>query len=255
MKRPRGIFLAAAAAALLAFAANASYEVPVLMYHRIDSPVDGSTVVTPENFERQMEFLRVHRYNVMPLAELADRLREGRPIPPKTVVLTFDDGTIDNFTNAFPVLKKLGFPATVFMITENIDREGWLAAEDLRILDQSGVTIGSHTATHAFLPKTDPARIETELDESRRKIEKILGHSVELFSYPAGGVTRTARSMVQRSGFDAAVTTNYGRVRHDPLALHRIKISDARGDLFSFWAKTSGFYHVGKKRAPIAEGS
>lgn len=244
------VILTAALVCGLIVAADGAREIPVLMYHRVDTGGgDSGLFVTPETFERQMEFLKVHRYRVVPLADLVRDLKAGRRIPQKTVAITFDDGNDDNFKNAFPVLRKLNLPATIFMITGNIGREGWLTEEDLRILDQSGITIGSHTIGHAFLPDviSDEA-LTREIGESKRRLEEILGHPVTLFSYPAGGFTERSRRRVIEAGYEGAVTTNHGKGRHDPYALHRIKVKDAGGNLFSFWAKTTGLYHLGKKR-------
>lgn len=229
-----------------------NYAVPVLMYHHVGSPVDEQGLnVSVEIFETQMEFLKVHRYNVMSLSYLIELIKTGKPIPPKTVAITFDDGNLDNFKYAFPILKKMKFPATIFMITANINKEGWLSEEDLKILRESNIAIGSHTVTHAFLPNLKMEEVVTELRESKKKLEKTLFYPVTLFSYPAGGVTKEVKSLVEREGYAGAVTTNYGRTRHDPYALHRIKITEGRGSLFSFWVKVSGLYHLGKKRIEI----
>lgn len=252
MRIPKRFLIAAGSAAFCFYIAYTHYEVPVLMYHHVDIPeVPSALHVTPETFERQMEFLKNHHYRVISLVELAHRLRSGGNIPLKTVVITFDDGNLDNFTLAFPVLKKMGFPATVFMITSNISREGWLSEEDLKILDASGVEVGSHTLNHAFLPILGVDQALTEIRDSKKRLEEILGHDIVLFSYPAGGYDNHVRSLVEREDYRAAVTTNYGRRRHDPLAIHRIRVSEAGGNLFNFWLKTTGFYHVGKKRVEV----
>jgi peptidoglycan/xylan/chitin deacetylase (PgdA/CDA1 family) len=233
------------------------YQVPILMYHCIGKAGDSSSspsglYVSVENFERQMEFLKVHRYNVVPLATVIEAVKRGERLPTKTVTITFDDGTMDNIDKAFPVLKKMDFPATIFMITSNIDREGWLTREDLRLLDESGVTIGSHTVTHAFLPKiTTDAEILTEVRDSKKMLEKILGRPVTLFSYPAGGFTKRSKEIVAEQGYEGAVTTNHGFATDDPFALHRIKIKNSGGSLFNFWIKTSGLYHLGRRRVPV----
>jgi peptidoglycan/xylan/chitin deacetylase (PgdA/CDA1 family) len=195
-----------------------------------------------------MEFLKIHRYRVLPLEELVRLIRSGGALPPNAVAITFDDGNLDNFNNAFPVLKRMNFPATIFMITANIGKKDSLSEEDLKILDESGVTIGSHTVHHAFLPKLKREDALLELEKSKETLEKILERPVTMFSYPAGGLTAETLALVARAGYLGAVTTNYGRGRHDPLALHRIKVSEAGGNLFDFWAKTSGFYHLGKRR-------
>ncbi|MGH7197413.1 MAG: polysaccharide deacetylase family protein, partial [Candidatus Omnitrophota bacterium] len=231
---------------------RANYEVPVLMYHNVGETKEKSSLnVTPETFERQMEFLKLHRYNVVPLADLLEMLKAKKKVPTKTVAITFDDGFLDNIQHAFPVLRTMNFPATIFMITRNINEKGWLSEEDLRILDESGVAIGSHTVNHAYLPdlKTDDAVFE--LEESKKKLEKILHHPVALFSYPAGGFNGYTRALVIDQGYAGAVTTNRGLTKHDPYALHRVKISEGNGSLFNFWIKVSGLYHLGKKRIRV----
>jgi len=249
MKKVFAVFVAAVALVVAGLSAeSAFYETPVLMYHLVDEPVKESSVyVRPDSFERQMEFLKLHRYRVVPLEELLADIQMGRKIPAKTVAITFDDGTIDNFTNAFPVLRKMHFPATIFMITSNIGRPGWLSEEDLKILSESGVTIGSHTVNHAFLPELSPEEVRFELTASKKRLEDLLGHEVRLFSYPAGGVTPAIEQAVKDAGYAGAVTTNYGSVRNDPYAMHRVKVSDSSRNLFRFWTKVSGFARAGKK--------
>ncbi len=249
MKKLFAVLAAAVVLFVSAIAAkDAFYEVPILMYHLIDEPAKGSSIyVGVDSFERQMEFLKLHRYHVVPLESLAEDIKSGKKIPWKTVAITFDDGTLDNFTNAFPILRKMGFPATIFMITSNIGRPGWLGEEDLRILDSSGITIGSHTMSHAFLPELSAEEVRTELTGSKEKLEALLGHEVKLFSYPAGGVTPEVEEAVKEAGYTAAVTTNYGTLRGDPLMLRRVKVSDSSRNLFRFWSKVSGFARAGKK--------
>lgn len=247
----------AAAALVLLFllAVRGLSEPPVLMYHRVNEPGNESEItVRPENFEKQMEFLKLHRYRVVPLETLVEALKRGKGVPSKTVAITFDDGTLDNIRHAFPVLRQMGFPATVFMITDNIGRPGWLSEEDLKVLDDGKVSIGSHTAHHAFLPELSPSEAERELTESKKRLESILGHEVTLFSYPAGGTTPQVEELVKKAGYAGAVTTNYASERRDPYAIRRIKIGDAGGNLFNFWAKTSGLYSLGKKRVRYRPG-
>lgn len=226
------------------------YEVPILMYHRVDYPDRESPglYVTPQTFEKQMQFLKAHNYRVLPLKEVVRMIKNKERVPLNTVVITFDDGYLDNFTNAFPVLKKLEFPATIFMISNNIGKDGWLAEEDLRILDEAGIAIESHTANHAFLPEiSDDEQVE-ELVRSKQRLEEVLGRPVTLFSYPAGGCTLDLAAKVESAGYEGAVTTNYSKKRHDPYRLHRVKVGESRGNLFNFWAKTTGLYQLGKRR-------
>ena len=227
---------------------KSQYALPILMYHHVGEPRDLSGLnVSAETFERQMEFLKIHHIHVLSLEEVARRVRMHEALPMNAVVITFDDGYLDNIENAFPILKKMGFPATIFMITENIGRPGWLSDEDLRILDESGISIGSHTVHHAYLPDLIGDQISKELRDSKQTLEAILGRPVTLLSYPAGGWNPAARQAADDAGYLGAVTTNHGKGPADFLALWRVKISEGRGSLFNFWIKTSGFYHLGKK--------
>ncbi len=230
---------------------QANYEVPVLMYHRVGHSEKANMNVSLAAFERQMEFLKIHGYHVIPLEELFRLFKSKQPVPPKTVVITFDDGFDDNFENAFPVLRRLNLPATVFMITDNIGQPGWLDEEDLKILDSSEVAIGSHTKSHMHLPDHTAEDIEHDIVGSKKRLESILGHPVTLFSYPGGGFTEEAKKIVEDAGFSGAVTTNWGTAKADPYSVRRIKITDRAGNLFNFWIKLSGLYHLGKKRIPV----
>ncbi len=238
---------------------QAAYEVPVLMYHHVDyNPERSSIYVSPETFEQQMEFLKVHRYHVASLDEVMSALKTGKRLPPNTVAITFDDGHLDNIQNAYPVLKKMGFPATIFMITGNIGREDWLSEEDLKIMSDMGIDIGSHTESHKYLPNVrNNEQIDWELVQSKARLEGILGKPVKYFSYPAGGLRSDIEEMTRRAGYEGAVTTNYSARRHDPYALRRIKITESTGGLFSFWLKTSGLYSLSRKKVqaqPITNG-
>ena len=90
-----------------------NYTVPILMYHYINDqePLKSRLGVSPKAFERQMRFLKEHRYNVLPFEELVNIVRERKKFPPRTVAITFDDGYLDNFTAAYPILKRYGIPA------------------------------------------------------------------------------------------------------------------------------------------------
>ncbi|MDD5771469.1 MAG: polysaccharide deacetylase family protein, partial [Candidatus Omnitrophica bacterium] len=115
------LFIAASLACLASI-----YQPPVLMYHSVNpksDPVLYRLIVTPEAFAKQMEFLKRHNYNVVPLETIGRLLVENKKVPFKTVAITFDDGYEDNYTYAYPVLKKMGFPATIFVIYDEVGRK------------------------------------------------------------------------------------------------------------------------------------
>lgn len=224
---------------------SGAYLTPILMYHHIDNrSQEWKLSVSPESFARQMEFLKAHRYRVMPLSEYIELLKTGKKIPKKSVVITFDDGYDDNFTNAFPVLKKMGFPATIFVQVDGIDREGYMASEDLLILMENGIEIGSNTTHHSWLPDLKGAELEQEIAGSKAFLERKFDDPVTLFAYPGGGFTREARQRVVEAGYEGAVVTHPGPgyPNRDPFALKRIRIARSADHLLVFWLKVSGFY-------------
>ena len=164
------------------------------------------------------------------------------------VSLTFDDGDPSHLDVAIPEMDRRKVRGTFFVITARMGNvEPWKQAA------AAGHEIGSHTANHAFLPSLDSAVAENELKTSKKRLEEILGHPVTLFSYPAGGFTSRIRALVEEVGYIGAVTTNHGKEKKDPYALHRVKMSESGGSLFNFWAKISGLYQTGKKRAVAAD--
>ena len=103
-----------------------NYVVPILMYHSVDpNAVPGNRLAVSVNtFERQMRFLKDRHYNVVPLYVIASLVKDRRKIPPKTIAITFDDGYKDNYTYAFPILKKYNLPATMFIIVNEVGKIG-----------------------------------------------------------------------------------------------------------------------------------
>ena len=221
------------------------YVVPVIMYHRID---DGASVsklsVSPESFKRHMSFLERHNYNVVKLEELPDLIRKGR-IPYKTIAITFDDGYENNYTNAYPVLKDLSLPATIFINPALIGRGGFLSWDEVVEMSESDViSIGSHTMSHAYLPDLPEQKLDTEIFDSKRAIESHIRKKVTSFSYPLGAFNDHIKNKVIKAGYKIAVATNPGKdySRHDIFAMKRLRISRTSDNLFVFWIETSGFY-------------
>lgn len=249
MKRMRLIKIACIATALAAAGIvflNSIYRVPVLMYHSIDGRHKETKLsVSPESFERQMAFLRTHRYNVVGLDTVARYLQKKEPIPPKTVAITFDDGFYNNYQYAYPILKKYGIPATVFMITDNIGKPGWLGMAELKEMADSGlITVGSHTVSHPWLPSLGTKALTRELVQSKETLERALGKEVDDLCYPMGAHDDRVERLSAQSGYHCAVATNPGKraPSDDIFAIKRIKISRTSDNLFVFWLETSGYY-------------
>jgi peptidoglycan/xylan/chitin deacetylase (PgdA/CDA1 family) len=213
--------------------------VPILMYHRIDRLRPGlpaitrSLTVTPADFAAQMRWLRVHGFHAITQQQLFAALEQGKRLPRKPVVITFDDGYRDVLANAAPLLARLGMPATAYVITGRISGSdvSFLSWAQLKALEKDGVEIGSHTVTHAELPRlTDPAALQ-ELIQSRLALERHLGHPVQWFAYPAGRFDGRTETLVHQAGYVLAVTTEPGSAQSasKPFALHRYEVLDTTG--------------------------
>jgi len=210
-------------------------KVPILTYHSIDK--SGSVISTaPEVFRRQMQYLSENGYKAVTLNEFISSLSEDKTPFLKTVVLTFDDGFQNFFSEAFPVLEEYGFRATVFLVTEFCGKNNdWagnppelpsskvLSWEEIRQLHGLGIEFGGHSRTHPDLTKVSDSRVESEIVESKAVIENALGGEVTTFAYPFGKFNPDVKQTVEKS-YKAAVSTNLGKVRagSDLFSLERV---------------------------------
>ncbi len=261
-KNQKRTVIAVAIAAAAVFTVNYfrhNYVVPVLMYHSVkqEVPAGNRLIVSSAAFDRQMEFLKRNHYNVVPLEEVVRLVKGKQAVPARTVVITFDDGYADNYSVAFPVLKKYGIPATIFIIVNEVGRPGMLTWEQIRIMRDSGlISFGSHTLNHPYLVDvTSLEELKKELIGSRRVLEEKLGRPVNTFCYPGGGFNQRVRQAVIDAGYTAAVASNPGKrfANDDLFALKRLRISENAANLFVFWVESSGYYNLmreskGKKK-------
>lgn len=224
-------------------AARARVTVPVLMYHRV-APMSTATnstsyglTVTPAQFRQQMGWLKRNGYTAVSQAELFRAIQDGAALPRRPVLITVDDGYVDAVTSMLPVLEPLGWPATFFIITGRIGERAFLDAGQLKRLDRAGMDIGSHTVDHLELPSLDEASRMQQLRTSRSALEKLLGHPVRWFCYPAGRNDTASAASVAKAGYLLGYTTEGGSVlRADALTqLPRVRVSGGQS-LSSFAA-------------------
>lgn len=226
------------------------YVVPVLMYHNIAQNADQrADTVTPKNFEWQMAFLKKQGYHVLTLAELSEGIRQGKKFPRNSVALTFDDGNKNNYTAAFPVLKKYSIPAAFFVVPGWTGREGHLSWDEILVMHQAGMDIQSHSMNHVYLPEATEREQLYEIRESKRVLEVKLKKTIRFFAYPIGGFTDELKGLLKNSGYDAAFTTNRGtdRFEKDVFELNRIRATDRDTNGLVFGAKLSGYYNLFRK--------
>jgi peptidoglycan/xylan/chitin deacetylase (PgdA/CDA1 family) len=192
--------------------------VPILCYHRF-GPRPSQLAVTPAAFEAQMEYLARNGYHVIPLASLLGFLERGEPIPRKSVVLTIDDGYRSTYEVAFPILRKFGFQATVFLYSDFVGAPDALTWPQMKEMEASGlVDIQPHSKTHAnlatrLLGETDAKyreRMRTEVDTPVRLIQERLAVPSLTFAFPYGDVNETVVDLLKRDGVRLGVTVTPG---------------------------------------------
>ncbi|HJZ46136.1 MAG TPA: polysaccharide deacetylase family protein, partial [Roseiflexaceae bacterium] len=193
------IVLSIALAGCTATMFTPTLRVPILMYHYISfnprapaDPLRTRLSVPPPQFAQQLAYLHQANYITITLDDLVDALHGRTILPPKPVILTFDDGYADFFTNAFPLLRRYGDKATIYIITRKVGTPGYLSWKQLQTLAASRlITIGAHTRTHPELPALSAQQSWAELAGSKTDLETRLGISVRHLAYPAGHYTMT----------------------------------------------------------------
>ena len=224
--------------------------IPILMYHRIadDGPSDLAPYrVTPAMFDRQMRLLQRHGYQTVSVDAASGSYGASRagPLPGRLIALTFDDGYRDFLETAWPILRRYGFSATVYLPTDHVGgRAEWDAPhgapaplvtwDEVKALSAEGVQFGAHGASHRRLTRLDADSRSSELSRCRQKIAEATGRSITSFCYPYGDHNADARQAVASAGFEHAVITalNDGS---DQFALPRIEV-EGSGSLEDFYA-------------------
>ena len=232
-----------AAAATGMYARDFASKMVVIAFHRVNDqlPGDGLTC-SGAKFEAFCRFFRSY-FKVVPFSEQVARVRERRPMG-GTLSITFDDGYLDNFEVAAPILRKLGLPATFFVTTGFIGSQivpfwdkplgvqpGWMTWDQLRALAVQGFEFGCHTDSHIDMAAADEHAVRTELEVSKRKLRQELGVSTELFAYPFGGkqhINERSLKLIREQGFSCCASCYGGSNAPlaDPYDIRRIGVAE-----------------------------
>jgi peptidoglycan/xylan/chitin deacetylase (PgdA/CDA1 family) len=218
--------------------------IPLLMYHSISRDARArfrKFTLSPELFAAHLKFLFENQYTPMTVAQLVDTIQLGPDLLPKRpIVITFDDGFLDFYHSALPVLLKYSFPATLFLVTGFVDGcSTWLRPEreenrkmlawhQILEIDQAGVECGSHSHTHADLDIVPMESAQKEILLSKEILEQKLGHAVASFCYPYGHYDTQVRQMVEQAGFQAAcaVRNAMSHIHDHPYSLARLTVDN-----------------------------
>ena len=189
--------------------------VPVLVYHQFAEKSTNKMTVSREAFEAQMRLLREKGYRVIPLAQLLAFAELRAQIPEKSVVITIDDGWRSTYDIAFPILRRFGYPATLFVYTKLVTGGAkTLSWEQLREMADQGLDVQCHTVSHRNLalpqegesPEQYLAAVQREIDDATRLIEQKTGRRPTVLAYPYGDTNGLAIELLRRRGYRAAFT-------------------------------------------------
>jgi peptidoglycan/xylan/chitin deacetylase (PgdA/CDA1 family) len=186
-------------------------RVPVLMYHEIAdaAATPSGLAVSPDVFAGQLSYLHDAGFNTVTAGALSAVLADGvGNLPERTVVLTFDDGYGDFYSDALPLLRKHGFTGTVFQTTDWVGKEGeakrMLNWQELAEAERSGIEIGAHTCTHPQLDQLPETQLREELYVSKSLLEDNLGLKVPGLAYPYGYSSAKVRRVAREIGYEYA---------------------------------------------------
>lgn len=217
-------------------------SIPVLNYHSVTIDPGNVVVISPAKLEEQLIYLHDHGYTPVSLTTFIS-LIEGKDVeaaPEKPILLTFDDGYVDNYEQAMPLLAKYSFPATLFISPGMSDQEGYLNWEQIKKLQEAGWDIQPHGMTHPHLPQLSADQQAFEILEARKQIEEKLGTKADVYCYPYGEFNKTTLKLLKDHGFRYAFTIEQGNATNQqpPYLLKRLFINGEEG-LKSFIRKLS----------------
>ncbi len=227
-----------------------SLLLPILMYHHV-RPIDFKTsnrfvselTLPPAEFEQELRYLKNRGIATVSMEDLYRYFQGEEDLPAHAVVLSFDDGYLDNYQYALPLLRQFGAKGTFFIATGFTGQKDYMTWADLKEMVAAGMEIGDHTISHVDLRIVSPAVREKELTQSKRTLEEKLGVAVRALSYPGGAFNAGVIAAATNAGYVSAVTTRYGALhsRSKIMELSRVRIS-GRDTLPSFRWKIEQFF-------------
>ncbi|MBU2700312.1 peptidoglycan/xylan/chitin deacetylase (PgdA/CDA1 family) [Sporomusaceae bacterium BoRhaA] len=204
---------------------NISNSIPILLYHRVGLEGDPLTITT-SRFQKDIETLSQEGYTPLSLTQLKQHIKSpNEPLPSKPIIITFDDGYLDNYTNAFPILQKYSMKASFEIITGMVGQNDRMTIPQIREMEAAGMGFGAHTVTHRSLAELNRKDAATELTKSKADLEQIIGKTVEFIAYPGGYYTAETINLAREAGYIGGFSVNPGfAMFKDAMAIRRMPI-------------------------------
>ena len=237
---------------------------PILMYHRVVPRVEGPDPlrlkVSMSEFDAQMRYLKDRGYQSVYLDDLAVAASNGDSPWTKPVIITFDDGYRDTFTNALPILKKYQLGATVLLVSAHVGGSNlWdlggaeasplVGLDEIREMAMNGIRFGAHGVTHRRLTELSAEEAYGEIAGSKAALEDMLGCDVGAFAFPHGRSTPAHSEMARQAGYVAACGIE--QREHSLFKLSRVDVGSCRGSQLLWRLKVSGVYHQARQRGSL----
>lgn len=203
-------------------------QIPILMFHSISSEKGNSLVLPKEDFYLQMKYIKENGYTPISMDDLYDFISRNRKAPQKAIVITFDDGYEDNYTNAYPILKEFGFKATIFAITNEVDKnDAYIKSNQIKEMINNGISVESHTTDHNNLANLSYNAQYEVLKKAREDLEAMEGKKIKYLAYPSGRYNSYTGKAAKDAGYLMAVTTKSGFASESNgyLFLNRIRVN------------------------------
>ena len=224
------------------------FNAVILMYHKFGEDRYPSTSVSLSQFETHLDYLKNNSFHVLPLAEIVIAFRNKSPLPDKSIAVTVDDAYLSVYKEAYPRMKQLNWPFTVFVASDGVDKKfsSYMTWDQMREMQQNRVQFANHTATHDYLirkmegetTRAHVARVRADIERCQKRLEEELGSTPMLFAYPFGEYNTDVAQLVESMGF-VAFGQHSGAMGpySNPVTLPRFAVNQHYGDLESLKAK------------------
>lgn len=202
-------------------------RIPILMYHSIsDADPNNSLLVPADMFDEQMAWLEENNFTAMTMDEVMEAMNTGK-VPKRPVVITFDDGYMDNYTSAFPSLKNHNMKGTFFVITSSVDNGYCMSTDMLKEMQESGMNIENHTENHVELNSLSREEAFEEIKNAQIFLRDVIGSEANYLCYPVGRYSDETIEIAKELGIKAAVTTQGGisQTTDGNYELKRVRVS------------------------------